>query len=231
METKTFKIDIKADLEESTDDVGIFSGKASVFGNIDEVGDIIHKGAFKKTTKENGTRALFFMHNTRDINNLMGSAVNLKEKGDFLDTRGEIDLEFKECQKAFKMVKNKVIDSLSIGYQVIKADYEEIKGRLIRNIREAKLFEISLIPIGMAANREAIITGVKNIDGVLKIIKDNSNDKEFVKKVISLLDSEPEDLITLIKSVKPDTLIEEPDDSITDEEHYENLVNILNGGK
>ena len=231
MESKIFVSEIKAVNDESTDTKGVFEGYANTFDNLDLVDDIVHKGAFKKTLKESKQRALFFMHNTRDINNMLGTATNLKEDDTGLKMRGEVDLESDQGKRAFKMIKSGVIDRMSIGFSIVKADYEEIKGKFIRHIKEMKLFEISLIPIGMAANEQSLITGVKDIDGVLNIIKDNSNDIEFVKKVISLFDSEPNDLITLIKSIRPDTLTEEPGDQITDEEKAIKVFNILNGGK
>ena len=76
METKTFTAEIKANLDDSTDDIGVFEGYANTFENLDLVDDIVHKGSFKKTLKESKKRGLFFMHNTRDINNLIGEAVN-----------------------------------------------------------------------------------------------------------------------------------------------------------
>ena len=231
METKTFTAEIKANLDDSTDDIGVFEGYANTFENLDLVDDVVHKGSFKKTLKESKKRGLFFMHNTRDINNLIGEAVNLKEDDTGLKMRGEIDLTDPMGAKAFKFIKRGTISEMSIGFQIIKADFEELKGKLIRNIKEMKLFEISIIPIGMAANNQALITGVKNIDDVLRIIKDNSNDIEFVKKVISLFDSEPEELITLIKSIHSDTLTEEPNDTYTESDRYEFFKNILHGGK
>ncbi len=229
METKIFVSEIKANTEESSDTVGIFEGYANTFDNLDLVDDIVHKGSFKKTLKESKKRGLFFMHNTRDIANLLGEAVDLKEDDTGLKMKGRIDLETENGKRAFRMVKSGVIDRMSIGFNIIKADYEEIKGKFIRHIKEMKLFEISLIPLGMAANEEALITNVKSIEDLYSIIKDKSNDEEFVKKMFSLLNKKPEELITLIKSINPDTSSGEPE-TISEDEHFSNLQNILNGG-
>lgn len=230
MESKIFVSEIKAVSDESTDSKGIFEGYANTFDNLDLVDDIVHKGAFKKTLKESKKRALFFMHKTDDINSLLGTAVDLKEDDTGLKMKGEVDLESEQGKRAFRLIKSGVIDRMSIGFQIIKADYEEIKGKFIRHIKEMKLFEISLIPIGMAANEQSLITGVKNTDDILSIIKDKSNDPEFVKKVITLFHNEPEDLVTLVKSIMSDTQEEEPNTGRTDEEHCSIIENILNGG-
>jgi len=231
MENKIFMSDIKAVNDESTDTKGVFEGYANTFDNLDLVDDIVHKGAFKKTLKESKKRALFFMHNTSDINNVLGTATDLKEDDTGLKMKGEVDLESEQGKRAFKMIKTGTIDRMSIGFSIVKADYEEIKGKFIRHIKEMKLFEISLIPIGMAANPQSLITGVKNTDDIFSIIKDRSNDPEFVKKTITLLSDQPGELITLIKSIDSNTGNTEPDSEITEREIAIKVYNILNGGK
>ena len=225
MEYKTFTAEIKAS-DDSTDDIGVFEGYANTFDNLDLVDDIVHKGSFKKTLKESKRRGLFFMHNTRDINNLIGEAVSLKEDDTGLKMRGEIDLTDPMGAKAFKFIKRGTISEMSIGFQILKAEFEQIKDKYVRHIKELKLFEISVIPMGMAANPASLITGVKSIDDIYKIVKDKQNDDEFLKKVFSLFDRKPDELITLIKSINPDTAIEEP--IVLDlEEHYRTIQNIL----
>ena len=231
MENKIFVSEVKAVNDESTDSKGVFEGYANTFDNLDLVDDVVHKGAFKKTLKESKKRALFFMHNTGDINNMLGTATDLKEDDTGLKMKGEIDLESEQGKRAFKMIKSGVIDRMSIGFSIVKADYEEIKGKFIRHIKELKLFEVSLIPIGMAANQQSLITNVKNTDDFLNIIKERKEDSEFVKKVLTLLSDQPEELITLIKSLDQSTEKTEPETQITDEEHYNNIHNIIYGGK
>jgi len=225
MEYKTFTAEIKAS-DDSTDDIGVFEGYANTFDNLDLVDDIVHKGSFKKTLKESKKRGLFFMHNTRDINNLIGEAVSLKEDDTGLKMRGEIDLTDPMGAKAFKFIKRGTISEMSIGFQILKAEFEQIKDKYVRHIKELKLFEISVIPMGMAANPASLITGVKSIDDIYKIVKDKQNDDEFLKKVFSLFDRKPDELITLIKSINPDTTVEEPI-ALDIEAHYRTIQNIL----
>ena len=227
MEYKTFTAEIKAS-DDSTDDIGVFEGYANTFDNLDLVDDIVHKGSFKKTLKESKKRGLFFMHNTNDIANLLGQAVDLKEDDTGLKMKGEIDLNDPMGAKAFRLIKSGVIDRMSIGFQIVKADWEELKDKLIRHIKEMKLYEISILPIGYAANPQSLIdpTSIKSRDEIFSNIKANKNDDEFLKKVFSLFDRKPDELITLIKSINPDTTVEEPI-ALDLEEHYRTIQNIL----
>ena len=53
---KTSPIGELKDIDEKS---GIVKGYGSIFGNIDSDGDIISKGAYTKTIKENGDRVYF----------------------------------------------------------------------------------------------------------------------------------------------------------------------------
>ena len=56
-EYKSFKFEL-----ESADESGEFSGYAAVFGNKDSGGDIIEKGAFSKTIREDFDRIKIFLY-------------------------------------------------------------------------------------------------------------------------------------------------------------------------
>lgn len=212
-EKKIFYADLEVKEDESTEELGIFTGHANTY-KIDSIDDIVEPGAFKKTIRETGNeRALFYMHNSRDIKSFLGGAVNLKEDNAGLFTRGELLMKYEECRKAFDGIKRKWIDRMSIGLKVVKAKYEEKKGRLIRHILELKLMEVSLCPVGMAANDTALIEDWKNNEGILKFIKDNKSDLNLRYKILSLLGYEPKDLTTL----KPGFSTLEPDIETTHE--------------
>jgi hypothetical protein len=57
-------------------------------------------------------------------------------------------------------MKAEILDSMSIGFNTIKADFEERAGRRVRIIKEAELWEASFVPFGM--NPEAQILTVKS---------------------------------------------------------------------
>lgn len=151
MEFKSFNFDLKA----VDDDKNIFEGYASVFRNKDSHGDIIEPNAFAKTIQERGHRVkVLWQH---DMFTPIGKAIHLEEDNHGLFVRAKIS-ETEEGKKAMTLIKDGVIDELSIGYSVIKDEYDNETG--IRHLKELKLYEFS--PVTFASNDQAIITGVKN---------------------------------------------------------------------
>ena len=59
-----------------------------------------------------------------------------------------------------------MVDRLSIGYDVVKREVDDsAKDRTVR-LKELKLYEFS--PVTFPANEEAVITGVKEMEGLLR---------------------------------------------------------------
>lgn len=141
----------------ATDDAGNFEGYASVFNNIDLGDDIIVPGAFVKVkTTRAGRLKLALYH---DLTKLIGSAeFKQDEHGLFLN--GRVNLNVSYARDAYELMKEGTLDSMSIGFNTITAAYEEREGRTIRVIKEAELWEASVVPFGM--NPEAQVTDVKS---------------------------------------------------------------------
>jgi len=146
---------LKFDLEEFDEDQGIFSGYAAVFSNVDNGGDIIHPGAFTKTIAENADRVkILVQHNDYDLP--IGKPIELREDAHGLYIKGKVsDTAMGKDVKT--LLRDKVLDEMSIGYDPVTFDYEKDQG--IRNLREVKLWEVSIVIWGM--NPEAVISGYK----------------------------------------------------------------------
>jgi HK97 family phage prohead protease len=153
-EYKTFPFKVtNLDLEGRT-----LEGYASIFGNLDSVGDIVYKGAFSKTLKERGDKVKFlWQHDSKEP---LGRPLELVEddKGLFIKaiiskTRRGID--------TLELLRDGAIGELSIGYDSIKGgtDYTGEGDNRIRNLKELKLYEFSLVTF--AANEEAQVTALK----------------------------------------------------------------------
>ena len=156
IEHKTFPLTIASiDYEGRT-----FTGYAAVFGNIDSYDDIIHMGAFSKTLSERGQKVrLLWQHDTQEP---LGKPVLLKEDDNGL---------FVECiisdtargRDALALLRDGAIGEMSIGYEAIQGGTEygkALDGRTVRNLKEIKLWEISLVTF--AANDQAVVTGLKS---------------------------------------------------------------------
>lgn len=133
---------------------GIFSGYGAVFENIDSGGDIIEPGAFTKTLAEGWERVkVLALHN--DCWLPIGRPVELREEPNGLFISGKIsDTTMGRDVKV--LLKDGVLNELSIGYDPIIFDYDE---NGIRHLREIKLWEVSVVTWAM--NPEAVITSYK----------------------------------------------------------------------
>ena len=153
MEKRSFPFELKQlDAEE-----GIFEGYAAVFGNVDEGGDVIMPGAFSKTLQERGGRVkITWQHDWREP---IGKPLELKEDEHGLLIRGKLTLDTQRGREALALMRDGVIDELSIGYDTIKSEWVKRDGQTVRELREVRLYEIS--PVTVAMNPEARIMSVK----------------------------------------------------------------------
>lgn len=149
---KAIKIaDIKANVEK-----GIIEGYASHFGNKDSHGDIIQKGAFSKTINENSSRVkVLWQHDMREP---IGKPLSMVEDEKGLFTTSKIS-ETEIGKKALILARDGVLNEISIGYNVVKEDYDKTKN--VNIIKEVKLWEYSLVTF--ASNPMAMITDIKHL--------------------------------------------------------------------
>lgn len=149
----SFPVEIKEISEDGT-----FTGIASVYGVEDLGGDVIDRGAFKKTLNENATVPILWQHNREEV---IGEG-SLKEWQGKILVEGRLDLEDETAEKAYRKMKKRLVKGLSIGFQTIKSTWEEIEGRMIRHITELKLWEVSVVTFPMLP--AAQVTRVKSAE-------------------------------------------------------------------
>ena len=150
-----------SDIDEN---LGIVKGYGSVFGNKDSDNDVIEKGAYRRTIKNNGSRVKYLYQH--DITKPIGKMKELYEDEKGLVFVAEVP-KTTFGNEVLELMKYGVIDENSVGIMPVKKDYVEDG---VRVIKEAKLYEISAVTI--AANDEAKILEVKgeydNIDYLTK---------------------------------------------------------------
>lgn len=176
MEYKTLGAEFKAD-----GDKGEYEGHFAVFGNVDDGDDIIHQGAFTKTIAERGKRVkVFFAH---DWNRPIGPPpVVLREDAVGLFAAGRLTLDSFWGREAWVLMKDGALTEGSIGYEPVpgKVEFEETPRRLIRHLRELKLYEISPVPLGMNP-----LTGVSAV----KALERAGSPQEKLEVFAALVDS------------------------------------------
>ena len=150
LEIKIFPFEIKAITEK-----GAFEGYAAIFGSKDALNEIVDKGAFTKTLKENKQYPLLWYHNPQDP---IGSVeVEADEKG--LKIIGQLNLEVQSAREKYSLMKQKVIKGLSIGFKTVKDAWN----KEIRILKEINLYEIS--PVTFGAHPDALISNIKQREG------------------------------------------------------------------
>lgn len=141
-------------------EAGAFEGYASVFGVLDSYGDIVKKGAFKKTLSEMKSEgrlpAMLWQHDSGQPIGVYDE-VREDEKGLFVSGRLFID-DIAKAKEAYKLMKDAALTGLSIGYRVLKDSWQEKK----RILEEVELLEVSVVTF--PANNAARVASVKNAD-------------------------------------------------------------------
>lgn len=146
--TQDFPLEIKEIAREE----GVFTGLASVYGNVDLGGDVVEPGAFTATLKARKSQVpVLWQHDTREPIGLG----DLQDSKDGLIIRGRLTLASPVAQKAYALLKDGVLRGLSIGFETIR---EDMRGS-VRHLKELRLWEVSLVTFGM--NEEALVSSVK----------------------------------------------------------------------
>jgi HK97 family phage prohead protease len=141
---------------------GIFTGYASVFGELDQQNEIVAAGAFGRTLskwrRQDRTPALLWMH---DPTQPIGIWQSIREDSNGLMVEGRLALRTQKGGEAYELLKLGALTGLSIGYRVVSSQIDA--KRKARILTDVDLFEISLVTF--PANEAARVSEVKR--GVL----------------------------------------------------------------
>ncbi len=152
-EHKTLKFEVK----EVDAETGIFEGYGSTFsGTPDCYGDVVDKGAFAKTIQE-GAKRIKILWNHQSLEPI-GKPVELREDEHGLYIKGKLSLGVQRAREVLSLMKDGVINELSIGYDTIT---EQLVDK-VRHLKEVRLWDVS--PVSFAANPDATITAVKKVE-------------------------------------------------------------------
>lgn len=150
---------------------GIVTGYLSDFDTKDYDGDIIVKGAYKKTIQE---RNQYFLnqHNWEQPHGFF-SVLEEDTKGLYFESNPLIGTSY--SQDALKLYEAGIIKEHSVGFITIKDEYSQKDNARI--IKEIKLLEGSNVTLG--ANPNTPFTGFKSMT------MDETNDQ--VKRIVKML--------------------------------------------
>lgn len=158
MQIKYLNVPLKI---KSVSDTGEFEGYASVFDVVDSYGDVVIKGAFKKTleawSEKKDLPPVLWQHKMAEP---IGPFTEMKEDDHGLFVKGKLLVDDDPLAKrALAHMKAGSVKGMSIGYVVVDAEYH--KQDDIYYLKEIDLWEVSIVTF--PANTEAKITEVKNM--------------------------------------------------------------------
>jgi HK97 family phage prohead protease len=137
---------------------GIITGYASFFDLTDQQNDRIVRGAFAKSLKAwhflGRMPKMLWQH---DPKSPIGVWTHLHEDEKGLYVEGRLAIGVKKADEAYLLLKEGIMDGLSIGFRTIKALQD--KTNKTRILLDIDLIEISLVTFG--ANARATVTQVK----------------------------------------------------------------------
>lgn len=162
-------IEVKASVD--ANGVGTFSGYGAIFGNVDAYGDVIQRGAFKRTLKEWDAKGKLpkmllqhggFSGNAEDLLPV-GKWTSMEENARGLRVEGKLfGVEKTDLgRRLYESMKEGELDSMSIGYFVKQMIHGTKPEEPARTLLDIELIEVSLVTF--PANSRAVITAVKGL--------------------------------------------------------------------
>ena len=122
---------------------GRFAGYASVFNRLDSGGDIVLPGSFAKSlAKKRGRIRLLFQHDPKEP---VGTWESMAEDSHGLFVTGRLVPGVPRSDALRRLIENRALDGLSIGFRTVKASRQAGK----RLLHEIDLYEVSIVTFPM----------------------------------------------------------------------------------
>lgn len=173
------------------DPAGTFEGYGAFFNNIDEGGDRLLHGAFIDTlaqSKATGRMPKMLLNHggiglSADDLLPIGKWNAMSEDSQGLESKGRlINLDTESGKRIYGAMKERELDSLSMGYKAIKFTRGTRAGEPKRTLSAVKLYEVS--PVTFPMNGLASITSVKSASAdEIDAINSLSDAESFLREV------------------------------------------------
>jgi len=169
MPTKSFSVQVKATAADDTTLAdGQFIALASVFNNVDAVGDVVMPGAFADDLKawaDSGDAiSVYWSHQMSDPHMNIGTITEAKETETGLLVRAQLDLDNPTGEQVYKLLKGRRVSKMSFAYDVLDAAPAERDGVPVYELRKLKIHEVSVVQV--PANDAAVVQEVKAVPPV-----------------------------------------------------------------
>lgn len=180
IETKDVAFNLKAAAAD-----GAIEGYASLFGEVDQGGDIVAAGAYgaslSKLAAQDRRVKMLWQH---DPAQPIGVWEELREDDRGLWVKGRILTEVEKGREAIALIKAGSIDGLSIGYRTINAQKDDGGNRVLK---EVDLWEVSLVTFPMLPTARVATKGEVPSELIEKLkAGDRLTEREFETAVKGL---------------------------------------------
>lgn len=155
MNKQYLDLQIKASDIFSEQEEGVFEAWANVKWHVDKVRDCTTEGCFKWNPER--LPKMLLQH---DYKQVCGVWLELTETEYGLKVKGKLAMNTTIGRETYELLKMGALDSLSIGYRVIKERYDSRTN--INYLEEIELHEISIVTF--PCNDESIIESVKSCE-------------------------------------------------------------------
>lgn len=163
--TKSVAVQVKA--AGPGDDAGLqegqFTALASVFGNVDDVGDVVMPGAFTETLADWKARGdvipLYWSHRMDDPAMCIGAVLDAQETDTGLAVKAQLDLDNPTGAQVYKLLKGRRVSRMSFAYDVLDGGWGERDNGQVYELRKLGLHEVSVVQV--PANPAAAVQEVK----------------------------------------------------------------------
>lgn len=169
---KSFNVD-NVEVKSNEKDFAIVKAYVSIFNNIDRAGDMIVKGAFKKSL-ENKLPKVCWCH---EWNSSIGKVISAEEDNKGLLVEMQITKETQKGAEAIALLKMGAMDEFSIGYQVNDYEIKSLPdGRVYNELKEIELFEVSIVLVG--CNPDTKLISIKSDEDIEIKEEEKKNDPQ-----------------------------------------------------
>lgn len=173
---------------------GEFTGYASVWDNRDSYGDVMRKGAFAESLKSYGNNGsgipCYWGHRMDDPDFNLGKTLSAVEDDHGLLVHVALDMESPKGSYVHRLITEDRVKQMSFAYEVTDGSEEKDGDEAFFEIRGAKLFEVSVVPVG--ANPLAELTGVKALAEAVADIKlgrrTSQKDADLIRQIRNIAD-------------------------------------------
>lgn len=161
MNTKRFDASVKAAGPDDGLEEGQFTAYASTFdGDPDSYGDVVAKGAFAQTladwAESGNVMPTLYGHDFTDPFKNIGGVIDAKEDDHGLLIKSQLDLDNPTAAQVYRLMKGRRLSQMSFAFDVLDEGQVEVAGQKANELRELKLYEVSVVPIGANQNTEVL---------------------------------------------------------------------------